>query len=249
MATWLKPFTFMLSSCRWPLDRHGRPYEVLPLRTCLESCISRLCATAWSTRSDRRARLTAVRTLTLLFADLRDYTAFVERYGDFAATTLIADYRRLVRGEIGRVGGAEIKTEGDSFYVVFEAASDAVQCGMSILREAERYSGAHPDRPMRVGVGIHSGEPQPLQGQYVGVAVIVAARLAQQADAGELLVTDVVRALLPRDAAPPMRERTGLTLKGIADAPRAFSVEWAVATISPEAGAILGPDEEVPPTS
>jgi predicted ATPase/class 3 adenylate cyclase/DNA-binding CsgD family transcriptional regulator len=186
-----------------------------------------------------------VRTLTLLFADLRDYTAFVERYGDVAATTLIADYRRLVRGEVGRVGGAEIKTEGDSFYVVFEAATDAVQCGMSILREAERYSGARPDRPMRVGIGIHSGEPQPHEGQYVGGAVIVAARLAQQADAGELLVTEVVRGLLPKDAAPPMRERNGLTLKGIADAPRVFSVEWAVATTSAQAGSIIGRGEEL----
>ena len=230
---------------RWPLDRDGRPYVVPPLGTCLESCISRLCGIAWSTRSDRRATLAAVRTVTLLFADLRDYTAFVERYGDFAATTLIADYRRLVRGEVGRVGGAEIKTEGDSFYVVFEAASDAVQCGMSILREAERYSDARPDRPMRVGIGIHSGEPQPHEGQYVGGAVVVAARLAQQADAGELLVTDVVRGLLPKDAAPPMRERIGLTLKGIADAPRAFSVEWAVATTSPQAGSIMGRDEEL----
>ena len=186
-----------------------------------------------------------MRTLTLLFADLRDYTAFVERHGDFAATTLIADYRRLVRGEVSRVGGAEIKTEGDSFYIVFEAASDAVRCGMSILREAERYSGARPDRQMRVGIGIHSGEPQPHEGQYVGSAVIVAARLAQQADAGELLITDVVRGLLPKSAAPPVRERTGLTLKGIADAPRAFSVDWAVASTSPPAGSIKGRDEEL----
>jgi predicted ATPase/class 3 adenylate cyclase/DNA-binding CsgD family transcriptional regulator len=186
-----------------------------------------------------------VRTLTLLFADLRDYTAFVERYGDFAATTLIADYRRLVRGEVGRVGGAEIKTEGDSFYVVFEAATDAIRCGMSILRQAERYSGARPNRQMRVGIGIHSGEPQPHEGQYVGGAVNVAARLAQQADAGELLITDVVRCLLPKSSAPPVRERTGLTLKGIADAPHVFSVEWAVASRSHPAGSIKGRDEEL----
>src|SRR5216684_7985179 len=113
------------------------------------------------------ARLAAVRTLTFLFADLRDYTAFVERFGDIAATTLIADYRRLVRAEVGRARGAEIKTEGDSFYIVFEGAGDAVRCGISILREAEQYSREHTDRPMRAGIGIHSGEPQRHDNQYI----------------------------------------------------------------------------------
>jgi class 3 adenylate cyclase len=167
-----------------------------------------------------------VRTLTFLFADLREYTAFVERHGDVAATTLIADYRRLVRGEVAKAKGAEVKTEGDSFYVVFEAASDAVRCAISVLREADRYSRDRPDRPMRVGVGIHAGEPQPHEGQYVGGAVIVAARLAQHAQAGELLVSDVVRGLLPKGTIPQIRERAELVLKGIEDAPRAFSVTW-----------------------
>jgi len=52
-----------------------------------------------------------VRTLTFLFSDLRDYTAFVERHGDVAATTLIADYRRVVRTEVAKAKGAEAKTE------------------------------------------------------------------------------------------------------------------------------------------
>lgn len=162
-------------------------------------------------------------TRTFLFSDLREYTAFVEHHGDAAATTLIADYRRIVRAEIARHDGAEVKTEGDSFYIVFTGASAAVSAGQALLREADRYSGEHPARPLRIGVGIHSGEPQPHEGQYVGSAVIVAARLAQQAAAGELLVTEVVRALLGK-VAPPMEEKSGLVLKGIADAPRIFAV-------------------------
>lgn len=184
-----------------------------------------------------------MRTLSFMFADLRDYTGFVERHGDAAATRLITDYRALVRAEVQRADGAEIKTEGDSFYVVFEAAGDAVRCGIAILSAAERYSRTRPERPMRVGIGIHSGEPQPHEGQYVGSAVIVAARLAQQSDAGELLVSEVVRALIPRAGAPEMRERTGLVLKGIADAPRAYAVAWAAAP-SPSDD-LLGRDAEI----
>ena len=170
----------------------------------------------------------ASQTLTFLFSDLRDYTRFVEQHGDTAATTLIRDYRTIVRAEVAKLAGAEIKTEGDSFYVVFTSARAAVSCGVAILREAERYSRGRPDRPMKVGVGIHAGEPVPHEGQYVGAAVIVAARLAQSASAGELLVTEVVRALLPRDGALSMEQRAGLQLKGIADAPQVFTVRWAV---------------------
>ena len=164
-------------------------------------------------------------TKTFLFSDLRDFTPFVEKHGDAAAAVLIGDYRRIVRAEIAKHEGAEVKTEGDSFYVVFPGARAAVAAAQNILREAERYSQANPDRPLRIGIGINAGEPQPHEGQYVGSAVIVAARLAQAASAGELLVTDLVRALLPRDSAQ-LNERVGLALKGIDEPPRVFTVGW-----------------------
>jgi len=57
--------------------------------------------------------MTVAGTLSFLFADIRDYTAFVERHGDAAAAGLLADDRRLVRAEVARAGGGEIKTEGE----------------------------------------------------------------------------------------------------------------------------------------
>jgi class 3 adenylate cyclase/tetratricopeptide (TPR) repeat protein len=191
------------------------------------------------TETVRRGAPAASQTLTFLFSDLRDYTRFVEQFGDAAATTLIGDYRRIVRAEVGKTAGAEIKTEGDSFYVVFTSAGAAVTCAMAILREAERYSRVRPDRPMKIGIGIHAGEPLPHEGQYVGAAVIVAARLAQTAGPGELLVSEVVRALVPKDLAP-MTARP-VTLKGIERPPAVFAVEWPRAPEERRAGA--GPME------
>jgi class 3 adenylate cyclase len=147
-------------------------------------------------------------TRTFLFSDLRDYTRFVETHGDEAARTLIADYRPIVRREIAEHEGAEVKTEGDSFYVVFTSARAAVACASAILREAATYTRARPQLPMSIGAGIHAGEPVPHEGQYVGSAVFVAARLAQQAAAGELLVSEVVRALLPKGC-PSAPDRAG----------------------------------------
>jgi outer membrane protein assembly factor BamB len=71
-----------------------------------------------------------------LFADLRDYTRFVETRGDDTAAELLSTYRALVRKVIGEFGGAEIRTEGDSFYVVFPSASSAVLGGLAILAAA-----------------------------------------------------------------------------------------------------------------
>ncbi len=184
--------------------------------------------------------MTAAGTLSFLFADLRDYTAFVEAHGDAAAAALIADYRRLVRAEVARAGGGEIKTEGDSFYVVFPSARQALQAGIGILREAERQRRERPDRPLRIGVGIHAGEPVPHEGQYVGSAVNIAARLAQQAAAGELLVSEIVRGLLRTSGTPPMGEREGLVLKGIADAPRVYAVSVEARDGRPAGAGALG---------
>jgi class 3 adenylate cyclase len=166
----------------------------------------------------------ASRTLTFLFADIRDYTAFVEEHGDARARQLIASFRQLVRAQLGLTGGGEIKTEGDSFYLVFQTAGQALRCAMAIMNQAadtQRLGGALP-----VGIGIHAGEPVPHEGQYVGSAVNIAARLGAAAGAGEVLISETVRGLLRTSDLPPVVERGGLQLKGVRDAPRAYTVDW-----------------------
>jgi class 3 adenylate cyclase len=170
---------------------------------------------------------TASRTLTFLFADIRNYTGFVEDHGDARARQLIATFRRLVRAQLGVTGGGEIKTEGDSFYLVFQTAGQALRCAIAIMNEAandQRPGGALP-----VGIGIHAGEPVPLEGQYVGSAVNIAARLGAVAGTGELLISETVRGLLRTSDLPPVVEREGLQLKGVRDAPRAYAVDWHTA--------------------
>src|SRR5712664_3902248 len=68
-------------------------------------------------------------TRTFLFADLRDYTGFVERHGDRAAAALVAAYRKVIRQRVQETSGAEIKVEGDAMFVVFQSARQAIACG------------------------------------------------------------------------------------------------------------------------
>jgi class 3 adenylate cyclase/DNA-binding beta-propeller fold protein YncE len=132
-------------------------------------------------------------TKGFLFCDLRGYTAFIEAKGDRAAAELLESYRALVRSVIAAQAGAEIKTEGDSVYVVFPAASSAVEAGLGIVDGAAERSTR--ERPIRVGVGIHAGETVATDEGLVGGAVNIAARVCAKAQAGEVLVTDTVRAL------------------------------------------------------
>ncbi len=125
-----------------------------------------------------------------LFADLRGYSDYVEQHGDHAGVELLTGYRILVRSTVERYEGAEIRTEGDSFFVVFPSASRAVSCGMDIVARA---AAATP--PIRVGVGVHAGEAADTGEGPVGSAVNIAARVCSQAGAEELIVTEMVRAL------------------------------------------------------
>lgn len=166
-------------------------------------------------------------TLTFLFADLRGYTTFTETLGDAAAAELIAEYRIFMRAEIAKASGAEIRTEGDSFFVTFESAAEALRCGIGMLREAARRSAARPDRPIEIGVGLHAGEPvRRDDGDFVGSAVNVASRLCSNAGVGEMFVSEVVRGLVRTSGIAPMEERIGITLKGVQDPPRIFVVDW-----------------------
>ena len=163
-------------------------------------------------------------TRGFLFADLRGYTDFVEQRGAAAAAALLTQYRALAREAIGQFGGAEIKTEGDSFYVVFDSVSSAVRCGLAITTAAHAAA-----EPIRVGVGIHAGETIEADGGYVGSPVNIAARICAQAGPGEVLVSETVRALTTTVLPVQFKSRGRRELKGIAEPIELFAVEEAAA--------------------
>jgi class 3 adenylate cyclase len=94
-------------------------------------------------------------TWGFLFADLRGYTRFVEQRGASEAVELLYRYRSIVRAVTELFAGAEIKTEGDSFYVVFPIVSDAVDAALEIQARARASDAAGP--AIDVGIGVHAG--------------------------------------------------------------------------------------------
>lgn len=161
---------------------------------------------------------------TFLFTDLRDYTLFIETKGDQVATKMVRASRRVVRDAVAKHRGAEIKTEGDSFYVVFRSPSPAVRCAIDIQRGVAAHNARHPDVPVRMGCGINTGEAIPHDNEYVGSAVVIANRLCMTAAPGQILITDTVRSLVRTGAHAPMRELGAWTLKGVSEPVRVCEV-------------------------
>ncbi|MGZ8502047.1 MAG: adenylate/guanylate cyclase domain-containing protein [Candidatus Limnocylindrales bacterium] len=158
-----------------------------------------------------------------LFADLRGYTGLVESRGAHAASELLERYRGLTRRVVAEHGGAEIKTEGDSFYVVLPSASGAVRCGLALVAACA----APPDggEAIVVGVGIHAGEAVAHEGGYVGSAVNIAARVCAVASPGQLLATGTVRELTRSVVDARFLPAGRRTLKGLADPVELYRVQ------------------------
>jgi len=129
----------------------------------------------------------------MLFSDIEGSTALLDRLGDRYGEALSAQ-RALVRSAIGSCHGQELGTEGDSFFVVFESARDAVSCCV----DAQRALAGHdwPDGvAVRVRMGLHSGEPTRHEDGYVGQDVHRAARIAATAHGGQVVLSDATRHL------------------------------------------------------
>jgi predicted ATPase/class 3 adenylate cyclase len=130
-------------------------------------------------------------TVTLLFADIEGSTRLLQELGDDYADVL-ADHRRTLRAEFARYGGVEVDTEGDAFFVAFAKASDAVAAATAVRA-------ALADGPIRVRMGLHTGEPTVTEEGYVGIDVHRAARIAAAGHGGQILVSQSTRELAGAD--------------------------------------------------
>ena len=114
-------------------------------------------------------------TVTLLFTDIEGSTQLLRRLGDAYAGAL-AEHQRLLREALAKHGGREVDTQGDSFFVSFPRAGDAVLAAV----DGQRALAAHDwsdGAAVRVRMGLHTGEPAASGERYVGLAVHRAARI------------------------------------------------------------------------
>ena len=153
-------------------------------------------------------------TVTLLFSDIEGSTQLLQQLGDRYADAL-AEHRRILRAAFERHHGVEVDTQGDAFFVAFASASDAVAA-------AHDAQAALAGRPIRVRIGIHSGEPLVTAEGYVGIDVHRAARIMGAGHGGQVLVSESTRHLLGPTA--ELRDLGAHRLKDLAAAQRLYQL-------------------------
>jgi class 3 adenylate cyclase len=122
---------------------------------------------------------------TVLFTDIVGSTDAAVRRGDRRWLELLDRHNWLVRQQLARFAGREVKTIGDGFLATFDGPARAVQCAQAIAEEVHRIG-------LEVRAGVHTGEVELLDGDIGGVAVHIAARVSGLAGPGEVLVSRTV---------------------------------------------------------
>ena len=136
-------------------------------------------------------------TVTFLFSDLEHSTRLLQHLGDRYADVL-AEYRRLLRETFQAGDGYEIDTAGDGFFAAFQRATHAVAVAIA----TQRAFAIHPwpeGLPVRVRIGLHTGEPTLTPSGYVGLDVHRAARICAAGHGGQTLLSQTTRALVEYD--------------------------------------------------
>lgn len=136
-------------------------------------------------------------SVTLLFTDIEGSTKVLQRTGDRYSDILSA-HHALLRQAIADHRGYEVDTAGDGFFVTFVSAKDAVRCVIAMQQAIAK----HPllrEHNVRVRMGLHSGDVQVVDNNYLGLTVHHAARIAGAGHGGQVVVSEATRALAGED--------------------------------------------------
>jgi class 3 adenylate cyclase len=155
---------------------------------------------------------------TFLIADVRGYSRYTDEYGDEAAARLAAKFVDMVSEGVDAHGGTLIEVRGDEALAVFTSARQAIRTAVDLQARFGEETEADSELPLRVGIGIDSGEAVQLDdGSYRGAALNVAARLCGRAHGGDVIVTEATSRLAGRLGGLQYSDRGRVHLKNIPD--------------------------------
>lgn len=155
---------------------------------------------------------------TFLIADIRGYSRYTDEFGAEAAAALTARFVELVTEGVESHGGEVVEIRGDEALAVFTSARQAIRAGVYLQGLFAEEAEADHDLPLRVGMGIDSGEAVLLEdGSFRGAALNVAARLCGRAHGGDVIVSEATYRLAGRMEGLTFSDRGRVHLKNIAD--------------------------------
>jgi class 3 adenylate cyclase len=161
---------------------------------------------------------------TFLIADIRGYSRYTEECGDEAAADLSSRFAAIVDDDVEAHEGALVEMRGDEALVVFTSARQAIRAAVDLQQQFQEAA-SELDIPLRVGIGIDSGEAVQLDdGSFRGAALNVAARLCGRASGGEVIISEATSRLAGRLSGLHYSDGGRVRLKNIADPLHVYKV-------------------------
>jgi DNA-binding SARP family transcriptional activator len=168
-------------------------------------------------------------TVTLLFTDQVGSTETLQRLGDEEGERLRRAHFGLLREAAALHSGEEVKNLGDGLMVAFVSAVDAVVCAIT-MQQAVHRARTTGELEFAVRIGLNVGEPIRDEGDYFGTPVVIAKRLCDAGAPGQILASELVRALIGTRGGFAYRALGDVPLKGVADPIPACEVIWEAST-------------------
>jgi class 3 adenylate cyclase len=214
------------------LDAHGlRAADQL-------SSVEVVAASVKDTRPDLAPAAGPDGTLTIMFSDVQDSASLVEMLGDRRWLEILQGHNAIVRREVIKHGGFEVKAQGDGFMVAFSNPQRAVECAVAVQRAfaAARANGL-AEEPIHVRIGLHTGEVIRDRDDFFGITVVLAARIAAHAGPDEVLVSAATARLVAHDRREQWFDAgRALELKGLSGEHRVYAALWRELPETPTPG-------------
>jgi class 3 adenylate cyclase len=164
--------------------------------------------------------------VTLMLSDIADARAAAERLGPERWEHLVRDHHVLVEQLVAHHDGHVVRFERDGFFASFSSAHAGLRTALELQRTFAGTAGGAQDNPLGVRVGLHSGFVIPSPDQPLGRNVVLAARVAAEAEGGEILVSSTVKRYTESDPSFRFEHRGEYHFKGVVGEHAVYRVLW-----------------------
>lgn len=163
---------------------------------------------------------------TFVCADVASFALLTQRLGDVHALDTVQRVLRIVLDEASARGGRDLEVRGDGFLLAFRSAPAAIRCSVAIQRALEIDRREHVDDGVELRMAVHNGEVLRCGSRFFGRNLIVAFRLLDQAEPGEILVSSPVRPFVPHSWRYCLSVEHRFQPRGLEGAVRFARMDW-----------------------
>ena len=177
-------------------------------------------------REPDRDKSSPAGAMTIAFTDIEGSTAMVEELGDERWLEVLRVHNWIVRDRLRDFDGTEVKHQGDGFMLAFDSTRTALRFAIKLQRSFAEQAESNPEHSVVVRIGLHTGFVIRELDDYIGRDVIVAARIADLAQGGEILVSHEVREFAAGEPGIEFGPERSVELRGLREPHGVCAVDW-----------------------